>query len=766
MKKPLTLTLASLVSAALGSASVQAGEWDYPAQAVQITDAAQAKTYLNQHYPEAGELTLRYTSNSALGTHYNFNITLNGEYKQQRTLVLSTDKSNMVSRVYKSLEDTIVRNGVATKAAELEAPRTVDADLAPSIGSGSLVDHSINVISPDLRTMNQTPPPESNYLNVSDYPGSIHYFTKQAKFLESEGKLYLSNNNVKQIDIKQLLLPADEQGNQAVDPGTSFLPPEGLSTFTNAAQLAQVDLNDEANFLQLMAFYHLDKSIDYLKSLNFDVFQGPLLFDAKALSTNNSSYYIGAKTLAFGIGGSPDALDADIILHELGHAINHHITPDWAYGHSDTIGEGFGDYWAGAYGYQLQYEQGTSFELDTVFNWDGYFGHQRHTRSLNNQKARYYPTAEYRAHESVGGELGDELWSTPLFQTLKQGVALYGADAFNEVNTIILESFYGLGRGVKMDDLAENILYVAGELYPNRDYQRLFKAHFYFHGLLRDPFEMVTQSVFIPEGTNPAFSLVPTKRKASINAELSSNLTGTQTIQNAAFDKLDITYLPNQEMTCGQEVTVSANINYQFNDNLLEKSTKLSKDYIYGTPILSHEPSIFDSIIPDAQTDSSGRAQIGFKTFNFYINDNLPVIDDNFAVQLHLTHSQITDLDITLVSPNGERISLVKHQQVYSDTINTTYLLSHMPELAALKGSPITGAWRLEISDHSQENSGKLLSWGVGNLTKFACGPIPTIDSKVTPDNGTTSGGSSSLFGLFALLACACTRLVNLKKKK
>ncbi|MDN3684932.1 hypothetical protein QW180_20525 [Vibrio sinaloensis] len=198
-----------------------------------------------------------------------------------------------------------------------------------------------------------------------------------------------------------------------------------------------------------MAFYHIDESLRYVESLGYSLFDEPVEVDARGLSNNNSSYFYGPKAAMFGVSGSPDAIDADVVIHELGHGVHYQIVPDWGYGHTGAMAEGFADYWAGSASYRKLFKQGSDFEIDTVFNWDGYFGTRVSTRSLWNQRARYFESSEYRAHVSVGGELGDELWSTPLFQTLKQGVEKYGEQAFTEIDTIVLESMFGLGRGMK-----------------------------------------------------------------------------------------------------------------------------------------------------------------------------------------------------------------------------------------------------------------------------------------------------------------------------
>ncbi|MCV5736843.1 hypothetical protein OFN56_33580, partial [Escherichia coli] len=90
----------------------------------------------------------------------------------------------------------------------------------------------------------------------------------------------------------------------------------------------------------------------------------------------------------------------------------------------------------------------------------------------------------------VGGELGDELWSTPLFQALKASVAGYGDGSdrvFRDCDSSVLEGMYGVGRGVKMHDLAESTVFAATMLFPEKEYAQILKDSFAQHNLLKVP---------------------------------------------------------------------------------------------------------------------------------------------------------------------------------------------------------------------------------------------------------------------------------------
>ena len=143
-KSPLYLALF------LVSATSSAAEWEYPIGSTVVTTQQEAKTYLEEAYPEVGTLRFRYETQSKLGHHYNFDVLIEGEYQQQKSMVLSTNTDEQVSRVFRSLENTVLLNGNPTTAAELEVPRLLEAERAPSLSRGQVVSTHVNVFSQTL----------------------------------------------------------------------------------------------------------------------------------------------------------------------------------------------------------------------------------------------------------------------------------------------------------------------------------------------------------------------------------------------------------------------------------------------------------------------------------------------------------------------------------------------------------------------------------------------------------------------------------------
>jgi len=766
MKLPSLIALLCAGGTFVGQS--QAAEWDYPSANITVTSQQEALAYLEQAYADVGTYRFRYQTDSKLGSHYNFDVLINGEYQPQRAMVVSTDHDGSIMRVYKSLEDTVLRNGVASVASELEAPRLLEGEFPPSLSSGEIVSATVNVFNPDLRTMLRDPAPDSLMTELSQYNRSPRYVSKSVEVLKSGEAFYLANERVTQVDTVALYT-LDEQSQEVVNRDSSaFLKAEGLERFSSLEAIQAVEWQEPA-FAQLMAFVHLDQSIRYIESLGFSFFDSPVRFDGRGLSANNSSYYLGPQVAVFGVGGgSPDALDADVVLHELGHGIHYQIVKDWAYGHTGAIGEGLGDYWAGSYSYRTQYQEantkGQEFEIDTVFNWDGYFGTKKATRSLWNQRARYIQQSEYRAHESVAGELGDELWSTPLFQSLKEAVKRYQYAAFEEFDTIVLESMYGLGRGLKMHNLAQNMLFVAKKLYPNRDYAEILAEKFSFHGLLVEPFVLEMATKYVHPEHAVSLDVYPTGRQAALSGELSVEEV-RHAFSSDKFAELNVELMLPEEKICGQSLQLNTEVDYQFDAALQEQQWMKSLDIVYGVPQFETETKQVNAILPDAKLTDSNQQIIGLKSFNYTVADRSVVVGDMFGVFLDIEHSKLSDITVTLTSPRGTRATLLSHRSTKRSGFQGYFTVEHDEVMKVFKGESGWGTWRLEVADYISEDSGTLKQWTVGRIDQYECGDVaakPTTKTE-SPSNG-ESGGTSSLPTLIILFMLALRQCVSPSK--
>src|SRR5512135_1532363 len=107
-------------------------------------------------------------------------------------------------------------------------------------------------------------------------------------------------------------------------------------------------------FEQVMAYYWVTEAQKYIQSLGFGVTRGPINKESQDIRINqlgidNSYSWDKHDVLRFGKGGVDDAEDAEVILHEYGHAMMDSQMTPFGFGTSveaGSIGEGFGDYWA------------------------------------------------------------------------------------------------------------------------------------------------------------------------------------------------------------------------------------------------------------------------------------------------------------------------------------------------------------------------------------------------------------------------------------
>lgn len=106
----------------------------------------------------------------------------------------------------------------------------------------------------------------------------------------------------------------------------------------------------DLRFEAVMAYFHIDRAQAYLQSLGFtNVNNRRVRVHANGTPENNSFYDLIAREITFGTGGVDDAEDADSIVHEYGHAVQHDQFPAFSPdGQTGAIGEGFADYFAAA----------------------------------------------------------------------------------------------------------------------------------------------------------------------------------------------------------------------------------------------------------------------------------------------------------------------------------------------------------------------------------------------------------------------------------
>ncbi len=208
-------------------------------------------------------------------------------------------------------------------------------------------------------------------------------------------------------------------------------------------------------FEQVMAYYWITEAQRYIQSLGFGTTRRPVNMRPQAVRINqwgadNSFATDKQDEIRFGKGGVDDAEDAEVILHEYGHAIHFSQGFQFSTEEAAAISEGFGDYWAVTV---TEVVSGSSADPACVADWDStsYTSSEPHClRRLDEDKK--YPS------DLVGEVHADgEIWSRALWD-IRKAVGNVKAD------TAILQGQFGFDGGT-MPALASDIVAAAKALY-------------------------------------------------------------------------------------------------------------------------------------------------------------------------------------------------------------------------------------------------------------------------------------------------------------
>jgi Zn-dependent metalloprotease len=198
-------------------------------------------------------------------------------------------------------------------------------------------------------------------------------------------------------------------------------------------------------FKEVMVYFHIDRAQRHIQSLGFDnVLNKPVEVDVDGTPDDNSFYSPTDKSLTFGTGGVDDAEDADIILHEYGHAIQDDQVPGFGQSREcGAMGEGFGDFLAASF-----FSDAKPQALKpTVGNWDAvaYSGDEPPClRRLDSNKK--YP-------RDMHGEVHDdgEIWSACLWE-------VRAALGRLQAERLVIAHHFLLTRTASFEDAAEALL--------------------------------------------------------------------------------------------------------------------------------------------------------------------------------------------------------------------------------------------------------------------------------------------------------------------
>ena len=135
---------------------------------------------------------------------------------------------------------------------------------------------------------------------------------------------------------------------------------------------------DQDQFEQTMGYFWVNEAQEYLQSLGFGGTLLPILkrpYDVRINQYGLDNSYMWSKHdyIRLGKGGVDDAEDAEVIVHEYGHAIHHDQVEGFGEGlDAGAIGESFGDYFAVTVGLAAADRYGWPVAADPAcpMDWD------------------------------------------------------------------------------------------------------------------------------------------------------------------------------------------------------------------------------------------------------------------------------------------------------------------------------------------------------------------------------------------------------------
>ena len=227
----------------------------------------------------------------------------------------------------------------------------------------------------------------------------------------------------------------------------SIPPPEGNLVFDRT--------ND--GFEDVNAYFHIHRNQEWVQSLGF---RGPRAIapyavpaDAHAAFGEDNSFFLpsstqaGRGTLYFGDGGTDDAEDADIVIHEYSHALMEWIAPGTFGGgfgsEARALAEGTADYWA--FSAHVDARRASGRDLYCIADWDarcwldaasercGYPANSNCLRRVDSTRTM----ATYDPSDTSGTEhRNGAIWSSALREIREQLPRAV-------MDSIVLESMFG-----------------------------------------------------------------------------------------------------------------------------------------------------------------------------------------------------------------------------------------------------------------------------------------------------------------------------------
>ena len=262
--------------------------------------------------------------------------------------------------------------------------------------------------------------------------------------------------------------------------GSGFLVGDWANVTSETGNPAYSGTNDflygrsDDRFEQVMAYFWATEAQKYIQRLGFGGTRRAVNKESQDLRINqwgvdNSFSWDKKDLLRFGKGGVDDAEDAEVVLHEYGHAIHDSQVTGFGVGsEAGAIGEGFGDYWA----VTVADVVAPTADPACVADWDAV----SYTSTVPHCLRRVDTNLHYPEDRDGGVHHDGQIWSRALWD-IRQSVGNVRAD------TVILEAQFDFAPDTTMPAAANATVAAASRLYGNAVANRV-RAAFEARGIL------------------------------------------------------------------------------------------------------------------------------------------------------------------------------------------------------------------------------------------------------------------------------------------
>jgi zinc metalloprotease ZmpB len=246
--------------------------------------------------------------------------------------------------------------------------------------------------------------------------------------------------------------------------GSGYLVGDWVNVRSSTGPLAYSPTNtftyrrDDDRFEQVMTYYWITEAQKYIQGLGFGSTRRPVNMESQDARINtygvdNSFSWDKHDLVRFGKGGVDDAEDAEVILHEYGHAIQDSQQTPLGFGNtveSGSIGEGFADYWAVTVSNVIA----PTADTPCVADWDSvsYTSTVPHCLRRVDQNLHYPQDLNGRVHHD------GQIWSRALWDMNRE----LGR---NKATRIIIEAQFWMNPKVTMPEAGQITVWTARKLY-------------------------------------------------------------------------------------------------------------------------------------------------------------------------------------------------------------------------------------------------------------------------------------------------------------